>query len=190
LAILSAPFLPFTADKIRQLLGMDVLRWKDAGRADLIAVGTQIGKATLLFDKIEDSTVEAQVQKLLDTKKSNEALKTQTDPMKPLVQFDDFIKLDLRVVTIIAAEKVKKSKKLLKLQVDTGLGKKTVLSGVAEQFSPEELIGKQVTMLVNLAPKKMAGIDSEGMILMAEDPMGNYKLLQPQSETAPGAPIS
>ncbi len=190
LAILSDPFLPFTAEKIRQLLSMDVLRWKDAGRADLIAEGTQIGKATLLFDKIEDSTVEAQVQKLLATKISNDAQKIQTEPMKPLIQFDDFTKLDLRVVTIIAAEKVKKSKKLLKLQVDTGLGNKTVLSGVAEQFRPEELVGKQVTMLINLTPKKMAGIDSEGMILMVEDRSGNYRLLQPQSGTAPGASIS
>ncbi|MEX2565567.1 MAG: methionine--tRNA ligase [Cyclobacteriaceae bacterium] len=190
LAILSAPFLPFTADKIKKILGMETLLWKNAGHLELIPAGRAIGDPVLLFEKIEDQIVEAQVEKLLATRKVNEAAATKADPMKPLIQFDDFTKLDLRVVTVLDAQKVKKSKKLLQLVVDTGLAKRTVLSGVAEQFSPEELIGKQVIMLINLAPKKMAGIESEGMILMAADASGGYRLLQPHLPTDSGASIS
>lgn len=190
LCILSEPFLPFTADKLKDILQLDGLLWKDAGNNEILRPGTSINKAALLFDKIEDKTVEAQVNKLLATKKQNEAINSPAGPMKQLIQFEDFTKLDLRIVTILNAEKIKKSKKLLKLTVETGLGKRTVLSGVAEQFTPEELVGKQVTMLINLAPKKMAGIDSEGMILMAEDKTGKYRLLQPNDFTEPGSPIN
>eukprot|EP01013_Petalomonas_cantuscygni_P013079 TRINITY_DN27248_c0_g1_i1.p1 TRINITY_DN27248_c0_g1~~TRINITY_DN27248_c0_g1_i1.p1 ORF type:complete len:159 (+),score=11.64 TRINITY_DN27248_c0_g1_i1:3-479(+) len=157
---------------------------------DLIKEGETINKAALLFQKIEDSTVEAQIQKLLDSKKKNEAAKYKAAPMKEIVSFDDFMKLDLRVVTIVEAIKVKKSKKLLQLKVDTGIDIKTVLSGVAEQFKPEDLVGRQVTMLLNLAPKKMVGIESEGMILMAEDAEGKLKLLTPHEATNPGSSIS
>jgi methionyl-tRNA synthetase len=190
LCILSEPFLPFTAGKLKDILQLDALRWAMAGNGEILRPGTPIDKAGLLFDKIEDKTVDTQVEKLLATKKLNEAANAPAVPAKELVQFEDFSKLDLRVVTILSAEKVKKSKKLLKLTVDTGLGKRIVLSGVAEQFTPDELVGKQVTMLINLSPKKMAGIDSEGMILMAEDRDGKYRLLQPNSPTEPGAPIS
>ena len=190
LSILSVPFLPFTAEKIRVLLGIKDLHWSDAGRTDLLLGGSPVEKAELLFQKIEDSTVDAQVQKLENSRKKNEATPHQADAMKPLIAFEDFAKMDLRVVTILQAKKVKKSKKLLELLVDTGLGNKTVLSGVAEQFAPEELIGKQVTMLLNLAPKKMAGIDSEGMILMASDGKGSYRLLLPHEPTPPGSSIS
>ncbi|WP_339924696.1 methionine--tRNA ligase [uncultured Cyclobacterium sp.] len=190
LSVLSQPFLPFTSEKIKNMLGLSGLNWEDAGRMDLVKEGNSIGKAELLFQKIEDSTVETQIQKLLDSKKLNEAAKYKAAPMKELVSFDDFGKLDLRVVTVVEAMKVKKSKKLLQLKVDTGIGVKTVLSGVAEQFQPEELVGRQVTMLLNLAPKKMAGIDSEGMILMAEDSEGKLKLLSPHEATNPGSAIS
>jgi len=189
LSILSAPFLPFTAEKIKAMLGLKIFNWENAGQMDLLKAGDEINPGSLLFQKVEDSTVEKQVQKLLDSKSKNEEVQYQTDPVKPLIAFDDFTKLDLRVVTIIKAEKVKKSKKLLQLTVDTGQGKKTVLSGVAEQFEPEFLIGKQVTMLINLAPKKMAGIASEGMILMAEDAEGKFKLLTPHESTNPGSTI-
>ncbi|MDN3687342.1 methionine--tRNA ligase [Cyclobacterium jeungdonense] len=190
LSIISAPFLPFTAEKIKKMLGLKVLNWSDAGQMDLLKAGDPIQKPELLFQKIEDNTVDAQIKKLEDSKKQNETAPHQADPIKPIIPFEDFAKLDLRVVTILDAQKVKKSKKLLQLTVDTGLGKKTVLSGVAEQYSPEELVGKQVTMLINLAPKKMAGIDSEGMILMAADGKGNYRLLGPHESTPPGASIS
>ncbi|WP_339680408.1 methionine--tRNA ligase [Cyclobacterium marinum] len=190
LSILSQPFLPFTSEKIKDMLGLRTLQWKKAGQMDLIKEGDTINKAALLFQKIEDSTVEAQIQKLLDSKKKNEAAKYKAAPMKDIVSFDDFVKLDLRVVTIVEAIKVKKSKKLLQLKVDTGIGIKTVLSGVAEQFTPEDLVGRQVTMLLNLAPKKMVGIESEGMILMAEDAEGKLKLLTPHEATNPGSGIS
>jgi len=190
LSILSQPFLPFTSEKIKDMLGLQTLQWKKAGQMDLIKEGDTINKAALLFQKIEDSTVEAQIQKLLDSKKKNEAAKYKAAPMKDIVSFDDFVKLDLRVVTIVEAIKVKKSKKLLQLKVDTGIGIKTVLSGVAEQFTPEDLVGRQVTMLLNLAPKKMVGIESEGMILMAEDAEGKLKLLTPHEATNPGSGIS
>jgi methionyl-tRNA synthetase len=190
LSILSHPFLPFTAEKINRMLGLKSLSWDHAGKMDLMQEGDLIEKPSLLFQKIEDSTVDAQVQKLMDSKKRNEATNFKADPMKNIVSFDDFSKLDLRVVTITEAIKIKKSKKLLQLKVDTGIGTKTVLSGIAEQFQPEDLVGRQVTMLLNLAPKKMVGIDSEGMILMAEDAEGKLKLLIPHETTPPGSTIS
>jgi methionyl-tRNA synthetase len=190
LAIVSEPFLPFTAGKLVSLFDMKHITWKDAGAADLIKGGKSLGEMGLLFDKIEDETVEKQVQKLLDAKKMNEAENVPVAVMKDLITYDDFAKLDMRVVTVLEAEKMPKSKKLIKLKVDTGLGHRIVLSGVAEHFEPEYLIGKQVTMLINLAPRKMMGIDSEGMILMAEDKDGKLKLIQPHEGTANGSMIS
>ena len=190
LAIVSEPFLPFTAGKLVEMFGMKTLNWDAAGSAELLSSGHVLGEMGLLFDKIEDETVEKQVQKLLDAKKMNEAENAQVPVMKELITYDDFAKLDMRVVTVLEAEKMPKSKKLIKLKVDTGLGHRTVLSGVAEHFEPEFLIGKQVTMLINLAPRKMMGIDSEGMILMAEDKDGKLKLLTPHEGTASGSTIS
>lgn len=190
LAIVSEPFLPFTAAKLVNLFGMEKIDWSEAGQGELLKEGTSLGEMGLLFEKIEDETVEKQVQKLLDSKKMNEAENTPVVPMKEIISYDDFAKLDMRVVTILEVEKMPKSKKLLKLKVDTGLGHRTVLSGVAEHFEPEFLIGKQVTMLINLAPRKMMGIDSEGMILMAEDKDGKLKLMVPHEGTASGSGIS
>ncbi|WP_192346209.1 methionine--tRNA ligase [Algoriphagus sp. Y33] len=190
LAIVSEPFLPFTAGKLVNLFGMGKIDWNEAGQKELMKAGTSLGEMGLLFEKIEDETVEKQVQKLLEAKKMNEAENTQVPVMKDTITYDDFAKLDMRVVTILEAEKMPKSKKLLKLKVDTGLGNRTVLSGVAEHFEPEYLIGKQVTMLINLAPRKMMGIDSEGMILMAEDKDGKLKLMMPHEGTANGSAIS
>ena len=190
LAIVSEPFLPFTAAKLVNLFGLKAITWDAAGSEELLSSGHVMGEIGLLFDKIEDETVEKQVQKLLDAKKMNEAENAQVPVMKELITYDDFAKLDMRVVTVLEAEKMPKSKKLIKLKVDTGLGHRTVLSGVAEHFEPEFLIGKQVTMLINLAPRKMMGIDSEGMILMAEDKDGKLKLLTPHEGTASGSTIS
>ncbi|WP_232835055.1 methionine--tRNA ligase [Pleomorphovibrio marinus] len=190
LCVLSAPFLPHTALKLSRMLDLPERGWGDIAKGDLLLSGHQINETSLLFEKIEDDQVEAQVNKLLDTKKSNEKKVTKAAPMKEIISFDDFARLDMRIVTILEAEKVKKSKKLLKLQVDTGLGKRTVLSGIAEFFEPEDLVGRQVTMLLNLAPRKMMGVLSEGMVLMAEAEDGSYKLLQPHEGTTPGAQIS
>lgn len=190
LAIVSEPFLPFTAAKLYDLFGMSGATWDQAGSSDLLSAGKVIGKAELLFEKIEDETVEKQVQKLLDAKKMNEAANAPATPMKEIITYDDFAKMDMRVVTVLEAEKMPKSKKLIKLKVDTGLGHRTVLSGVAEHFEPEFLVGKQVVMLINLAPRKMMGIESEGMILMAEDKDGKLKLLMPHEATASGSTIS
>lgn len=190
LAIVSEPFLPFTAAKLFEMFGLVKPTWAQAGNGQLLASGKTLGPMGLLFEKIEDDTVEKQIQKLLDSKKMNEAANAPVTPMKELIAYDDFAKLDMRVVTVLEAERMPKSKKLLKLKVDIGLGHCTVLSGVAEHFEPEFLIGKQVTMLINLAPRKMMGIDSEGMILMAEDKDGKLKLLHPHEGTASGSTIS
>lgn len=190
LAVVAEPFLPFTADKIYGMFNMEGLCWKDAGNADLLVTGIAINPAALLFEKIEDNVVEAQVNKLLESKKQNELANASAAPMKDIISYEDFAKLDMRVVKVLTAEPMPKSKKLLRLTVETGLGIKTVLSGVAEYFKPEDLIGKQVTMLINLAPRKMMGVDSEGMILMAEDRDGSLRLLQPNQPTANGSTIS
>ncbi len=190
LAILSEPFLPFTAQKLFQTFGMTATTWSDAGNGNLISANESLGQIGLLFEKIEDEVVTQQIQKLETAKKMNEATELPVPAMKELITYDDFAKLDLRVVTVLEAEAMPKSKKLLKLKVDTGLGHRTVLSGVAEHFDPEFLIGKQVTLLLNLAPRKMMGIDSEGMILMASDKDGKLKLLQPHEGTSPGSVIS
>ncbi|WP_143960561.1 methionine--tRNA ligase [Litoribacter populi] len=190
LAIVAEPFLPFTSKKLYDMMHLDQREWQDAGNEQILKSGTSINKPTLLFEKIEDELVERQVNKLLESKKMNELQNASVPAMKDIIAFDDFTKLDMRVVTVLEAEKVKKSKKLLKLLVDTGLEKRTVLSGIAEHFEAGDLIGKQVTMLINLAPRKMMGIDSEGMILMAEDKDGSLRLLQPNRDTTPGASIS
>ncbi len=190
LGVVSAPFLPFTAEKLFSMLQVDPLPWANAGEGTIIKGGHQLGQSVLLFEKIEDEVVEAQVNKLLNAKKENELAAAVLPPVKDIIAFEDFTKLDMRVVTVLEVERIKKSKKLLKLTVDTGLGQRTVLSGIAEHFDPEQLKGKQVTMLLNLAPRKMMGIDSEGMILMAEDKDGSLRLLHPDKSTAPGSTIS
>ncbi|MFC0263699.1 methionine--tRNA ligase [Fontibacter flavus] len=190
LAVLAEPFLPFTAAKMFDMFNLKGLKWQDTGRQDLLQAGQKINAASLLFEKIEDNVVEAQVNKLMESKKQNELANAKAAPMKDIITYDDFAKLDMRLVKVLTAEPMPKSKKLLKLTVDTGLGVRTVLSGVAEHFKPEDLIGKQVTMLINLAPRKMMGVDSEGMILMAEDRDGSLRLLNPDRPTADGSTIS
>lgn len=179
LAILSEPFMPFTASKLNNMLNLETLTWGKAGSHEIIKEGHVLNQPTLLFEKIEDEAVQAQVQKLLDTKKANEAINITANPSKALIEFDDFGKMDIRVGTIIAAEKVAKTKKLLKLTVDTGIDKRTVVSGIAEHYEPENIIGQQVSILVNLAPRNLKGIESQGMILMAENKNGELCFMSP-----------
>ena len=191
LSIVCEPFLPFTAGKLRTQLALtDPLDWTNAGRPDLLTPGHKLGESQLLFAKLEDDDINRQVQKLLDAKRMNE-LETKTVPaLRDQIQYDDFAKLDIRIGTITEAERVPKSDKLLKLRVDDGLGGRQILSGIAKHFSPEELIGKQVTFLANLAPRKMMGQESQGMILMAEDRDGQLALLQPGQGVWNGGTVS
>ena len=189
LAILAEPFLPFSAERLNQMLNLQPQKWSAAGSAKLIPEGHLLNQTGLLFEKIEDSAIEAQVQKLLDTKKANEAANATAAPAKAVVEFDDFGKIDLRIGTIIAAEKVAKTKKLLKLTIDTGIDQRTVVSGIAEYYEPENIIGTQVTVLVNLAPRNLKGIDSQGMILMAEDHDGKLCFVSPVQAVKNGSEV-
>ena len=183
-------FLPFSMEKLRGFLNIDALAWEDLGKVDLIPAGHTINKADLLFEKIEDETIEAQVQKLLDTKAANDVDTFEAAPAKDNCSFDDFMKMDIRVGTILEAEKVAKTKKLMKLLVDTGIDKRTVVSGIAEHFSAEEVIGKQVSILVNLEPRKLRGIESQGMILMAENADGKLEFINPDNAVVNGSAVS
>ena len=187
LAIVSEPFLPRTSQKLKDLLNLGELNWQDAGSKDLLSADDTIRPATLLFEKIEDETIQKQIDKL---KKTEEVSNENVTPLKPEIAFDDFLKLDIRVGTILEAEAVPKSNKLLKFLVDTGMDKRTILSGIAKHFTPEEMIGKQVTVLTNLAPRKIMGIESQGMILMAENQDGKLRLLQPNEVADNGAVVS
>ncbi|WP_345220616.1 methionine--tRNA ligase [Hymenobacter koreensis] len=187
LATLLEPFLPESAQKLATMLRTEQGAWSQAGRATLLPEGHQLGEAFLLFEKIEDATVEAQVQKLLDTKKANQMAAAVAAPAKENVSFDEFGRMDLRVGTVVAAEKVAKTKKLLKLTVDTGLDQRTIVSGIAEHFIPEALVGQQVLVLLNLAPREIKGIESQGMLLMAENADGSLHLMQPGQPVRPGS---
>jgi methionyl-tRNA synthetase len=188
LAVLSEPFLPFTSSKLKGILNIkssaeEGLQWKDISTTDiLLPDGHTINKAELLFCKVEDQEIEAQLAKLEATKKANEQMNKVIEPQKDTITFDDFSKLDMRVGTIIEAEKMAKAKKLLVLKVDTGLDVRTIVSGIAESFTPEEIVGKQVTVLVNLAPRALRGIESEGMILMSENADGKLVFVNPDSD--------
>ncbi|MBC8769131.1 methionine--tRNA ligase [Arenibacter sp. BSSL-BM3] len=187
LAVLSEPFLPFTSAKLKTILGFETLdntlSWETvAHKEDLIPAGHQIRAAELLFSKIEDETIQAQLDKLEATKKANETMNKEVSPQKDTITFDDFSKLDMRVGTIIEAEKMPKAKKLLVLKVNTGLDVRTIVSGIAESFSPEDIIGKKVTVLVNLAPRALRGVDSEGMILMTENADGKLVFVNPDED--------
>ena len=189
LAVLCEPFLPYTSVKLSDMLLLNEKKWNAAKNKDLVKAGTELPKPDFLFAKIEDAEVEAQVQKLLDTKKANEAAEKVAAPAKENIQFEDFAKMDIRVGTILEAEKVAKTKKLLKLVVDTGIDKRTVVSGISEYYKPEEIIGKQVNVLVNLAPKKLRGIESQGMILMAEDSDGTLRFAAPTESVKNGSEV-
>ena len=189
LAPLLAPFLPESAQKLATMLNLELGNWASAGRSDALVAGHQLRESVLLFAKIEDATVEAQVQKLLDTKRENQLANTPVAPAKGDVSFDEFGQMDLRIGTIVAAEKVAKTKKLLKLTVDLGLEQRTIVSGIAEHFVPEALVGQQVQVLLNLAPREIKGIQSQGMLLMAENADGSLALMQPSAPVRNGSGV-
>ena len=180
LAVLCEPFLPFTSNKLKGILDSNMNSWEDISTKNvLIEASHRINKGELLFSKIEDGQIQIQLDKLEASKKANEAANKIVEPQKEEIAFDDFTKLDIRVGTIIEAEKMPKTKKLLVLKVDTGFDTRTIVSGIAESFKPEEVIGKKVTVLVNLAPRKLRGVESQGMILMTEDESGNLVFVNP-----------
>ena len=189
LAILSEPFLPFTSKSLFEQLNLTSSDWNTAGAANLIPAGHQLGAATLLFAKIEDEQMDAQLAKLTASKKENEKANHQMEAQKPLITFDDFSHNDMRVGTIIAAERVPKTKNLLKMTIDTGIDQRTVVSGIAAYYEPENIIGQQVTILVNLAPRDIKGITSEGMILMAENADGSLAFIAPTKAISNGGSV-
>ena len=190
LAIAFEPFLPFTSAKLRNMLGMNAFNWADLGKIDLLIEGSQIGTPELLFEKIEDETIAAQVQKLEDTKLANEAAAYKPNAVKENVAFDDFMKMDIRVATVLDCQKVPKADKLLQFKLDDGMGGRTILSGIAASYpNPEELIGTQVCFIANFEPRKLRGIMSEGMILSAADADGKLVLVQPSKNVANGAEV-
>ena len=190
LAIAFEPFLPFSSEKLRNMLGLKSFDWKELGRIDLLKTGDQLGVAELLFEKIEDATIEAQVQKLLDTKKANEAAAYKPYAVKENVAFDDFMKMDIRVATVLDCQKVPKADKLLQFKLDDGMGGRTILSGIAASYpNPEELIGTQVCFIANFEPRKLRGIMSEGMILSAENADGKLVLIRPSAVVTNGVEV-
>ena len=190
LAIAFEPFLPFSSAKLREMLSMPNFEWTQLGSTDLLKAGTQLGEPELLFEKIEDEVIERQLQKLADTKKANEEASYQAAPIKPEVSFDDFEKLDIRVGHILNCEKVKKSKKLLKFTIDDGSGvERTICSGIAAYYEPEQLIGKDVLFVANFAPRKMMGIESQGMILSAVNFDGSLNVTSLLGKVKPGSQV-
>ena len=194
LAVVSEPFLPFTSDKLKKMLHIsneNDRSWNDVSEKEvLLPANHQIGSAELLFSKIEDKTVTTQLEKLAATKKANEQENKVIEPQKETIDFEDFTKLDMRVGTILEAVKVAKTKKLLQLKVDVGIDVRTIVSGIAESFSPEDIIGQQVTVLTNLAPRKIRGVESQGMILMTDTPDGKLAFVEPEQKVNNGQQIS
>ncbi|MBQ5776806.1 MAG: methionine--tRNA ligase [Bacteroidaceae bacterium] len=189
LAIAFEPFLPFSAAKLRNMLGMGAFSWEQLGNTDLLAAGTQLSAAELLFEKIEDATIEAQLQKLEETKKANQLAEHKANPIRENIEFDDFTKLDIRVGKVLECTKVPKADKLLQFRIDDGLGGRTIVSGIAKHYAPEELVGKNVCFIANLAPRKLRGIESQGMILSAEDADGRLVVITPADDVKPGSEV-
>ena len=190
LAIAFAPFLPMSSERLCQMLQIALPSWEDLGRADLMSVGHALGEAHLLFEKIEDEVIEAQVQKLLKTKAENEAAEATAAPVAAPIAFEDFQKLDIRVGTVLECTKVPKADKLLQFRLDDGLGGRTIISGLAEHYAPEDLVGKQVCFIANLPPRKLRGVESEGMILSTLDAAtGKLHIITPQQGVAPGSEV-
>jgi methionyl-tRNA synthetase len=189
LTILMDSFLPFTMKQLRGFLNIGEMPWETVGSTDLIKAGHQMEKPSLLFEKIEDPQVEFQVNKLNETKKANEAKAAGLPESKPIISYEDFSAMDIRIATILEAEKVPKTQKLMKLKVDTGIDVRTIVSGIAEHFEPQALIGKQITLLANLAPRMIKGIESKGMILLAEDNLGRLIFVTPEEAIQNGAVV-
>jgi len=189
LTIILEPFLPFSMSTLRKWINITLKPWDDAGRDDLLPAGHRIGEPGLLFEKIEDSDIEKQINKLVSVKKANLAATSQAMPSKDPVSFDDFTKIDIRTATILEAEKVPKTTKLLKLKIDTGLDVRTIVSGIAEYYDPAAIIGRQISIVANLESRKIKGIESKGMILMAEDRDGKLVMVTPESPVSNGSAV-
>lgn len=190
LAIAFEPFLPFSSAKLMSMLSTDYpFGWDRLGSTNLLPEGHVLGNPELLFEKLEDSVIDAQIQKLQDTKLANEKAAHQAAPIAEDIAFEDFLKLDIRVGTVLECEKVPKADKLLRFRIDDGLGGRTIVSGIAKHYAPEELVGKQVCFIANLPPRKLKGIESEGMILSAEDADGSLRVIMPAAEVAPGSQV-
>ena len=189
LAVAFEPFLPFSAEKLQKMLGMESLNWEKLGRTDLIATGTQLETPQLLFEKIEDAAIQAQLDRLSRIKEENRIKNFQAAPQAPDVDFDTFMKADIRVGTVVECEKVPKADKLLKFKIDDGLGCRTIVSGIAKHYAPEDLIGKQVCFIANLPERKLKGIPSQGMILSAENADGSLVVIGPSAPVVPGAQV-
>ena len=190
LAIAFEPFLPFSSEKLRAMLGLKSFDWKELGRTDLLKAGDKLGTPELLFEKIEDAAIEAQIQKLLNTRKANETAAYKANPVKENVSFDDFQRMDIRVGTVLDCQKVPKADKLLQFRIADGMEERTILSGIAAYYpNPEALIGTQVCFIANFEPRKLRGIMSEGMILSAEDADGRLVLIQPSAPVTNGVEV-
>ncbi|MDY0053405.1 MAG: methionine--tRNA ligase [Bacteroidales bacterium] len=189
LSILLEPFMPFTTKKIQDMLNINSLSWEDVGGVNLIEKAHKLNTPELLFERIEDEEIQKQIDKLLSTKKANEVENISLNPQKENISFEDFSKMDIRSARIIEAEKLQKTKKLLKLKVDTGIDTRTIVSGIAEYYEPKEIIGKMVSVLVNLSPKNLKGIESQGIILMAEDKSGKLVFVSPTEDINTGSEI-
>ena len=187
IAIAIEPFMPFTAVKMCNLLNIDKIVWEQFGDMDILPVGHKINPAELLFEKIEDEVVEQQLQRLVDIKAENIAKNAKTEPLKDTISFDDFAKMDIRISKVLEAEKVPKTQKLLKLKIDTGIDIRTIVSGIAEFYTAEQMVGKQIVVLANLESRKLRGIESKGMILMANSPTGELKIIAPIEEISEGS---
>ena len=190
LAIAFEPFLPFSSKRLREMINMDTFKWEELGSTELLAPGKQLAAPSLLFEKIEDDVIQAQVDKLEATLKANEAAEAKAEPVKENITFDDFLKLDIRVGTVLECERVPKMKKLLKFLIDDGLEKRTIVSGIAQWYEPEQLIGKQVCFIANLPPREFKnGLVSEGMILSAEDWDGTISVTTVEHNVKPGSQV-
>lgn len=194
LAVAFAPFIPFSSDKLLTILNLpkDVLKWDNIGREDLLPAGHQLGKAELLFEKIEDEAINAQMERLENIRKANAAAAAAAAPVEPQKEgctFDEFGKMDIRTATVLEAERVPKTDKLLKLTIDTGIDQRVIVSGIAEYYTPEQMVGKQICILANLAPRKIRGIESKGMILMAKQPDGKMRIVAPEEKLCNGATV-
>lgn len=189
LAVAFEPFLPFSAGKLSRMLGLTDLKWADLGRADLIATGSTIGQPELLFEKIEDDTIQAQLDRLARIKEENKLNSWKPAPQLPHVAFDDFLKTDIRVGTVKECKRVPKADKLLQFLIDDGMGDRTIVSGIAKYYNPEDLVGKQVCFVANFAPRKLKGVESQGMILSAENPDGSLTVIGPTGAVQPGAQV-
>jgi methionyl-tRNA synthetase len=190
LAIAAEPFLPFSSQKIKQLINLPSAGWDRLGQIELLPNGHSVNQPELLFEKIEDEAIEKQIQKLQDTKRTNKMNEKQADPVKAPIVYDDFAKLDIRVGKVLECVKVPKADKLLQFRIDDGLGRRTILSGIAAYYQPEELVGKTVCFIANLEPRKIKGIESQGMLLSAESFDGNLRLIHPDAGLEPGSVVS